>query len=380
MCADKDDEECMACSNPCHVSHSRHASSYPMECVPRKMFEKRKGAGLYRTCSDCRDYDAECRTRVRKRRRVVAEKAGDSELYPCIYCNHPRIKEYCCTCEQWSAKGEASRVIAYDRVILERIRDVGTCCELCRSVFLKAPSGTHGFITVGTLDGVNQDCLELRNLEFDHLNEQEQIERFGYFNGHKKKGVPKEISYVAQKEESAKCKLVCLSCHVRETMRRYKIGKPASSDYTKPGARDKTMFITAEKHRLRGCTRCKHFDPTNLPYYEFDHIDATTKIKTISQLERDTSSSIADLKAELAKCRLLCRFCHRKRTSIQWKETHATRRAAGAAKYAQIVSNRKDAKECLVEKILRELDEMTSNDEEGLVGKILRELDEMLDD
>lgn len=61
-------------------------------------------------------------------------------------------------------------------------------------------------------------------------------------------------------------------------------------------------FIRAYLHdhpcRRCGATTC----------LTFHHIDPTTKIKTIAALKH--SRSLTKLKAEMAKCEVLCRTCH----------------------------------------------------------------------
>lgn len=50
---------------------------------------------------------------------------------------------------------------------------------------------------------------------------------------------------------------------------------------------------------------------------EFDHIDPTTKVSSISNMIRDGLSWEA-IKEELLKCRVLCCNCHRRHTAEQF--------------------------------------------------------------
>lgn len=50
---------------------------------------------------------------------------------------------------------------------------------------------------------------------------------------------------------------------------------------------------------------------------EFDHIDPSTKLFTITQ--KLVSAPLADLKEELEKCQLLCTDCHKEKTSKEAK-------------------------------------------------------------
>ena len=343
------------CANPYHY---KNISPYHRKRVPRLMFLKKDGS-LYRTCSDCRVYDRQIRRGVRKRRREEAEKAGPDDLYRCVTCGDLRIKECCVNCETRNRLCIPDRIAAYDRVIVERIREVDACCEVCRKVFLKTTDGSHGFIVVDSLDGIDTNMLELRNLEFDHLDESEQMARFGKIIGPKKKGVGQEGSYAAQKAESEKCQLICLFCHLITTKRRRQERRPSAHPKY---VNEKKAYVDAEKLRLGGCEWCGHFDPSNLTYYEFDHVDPKIKRDTITTIAaRGTKSgnTMGYLKDEIARCRLLCRFCHRKRTAEQHAERHAQKRVVGYEKLKRVMTPASAGEdEDIVDKILRELDEM----------------------
>lgn len=47
---------------------------------------------------------------------------------------------------------------------------------------------------------------------------------------------------------------------------------------------------------------------------EFDHVDRTTKHKSIAKMLMGSAAALA---AELAKCQLLCENCHQKKTSAE---------------------------------------------------------------
>lgn len=62
-----------------------------------------------------------------------------------------------------------------------------------------------------------------------------------------------------------------------------------------------------------GCEECGERHPACL---EFDHIDQSTKRDTVTRMLH-TNYSLDTVKEEMAKCRLLCSNCHRKRTMVQ---------------------------------------------------------------
>lgn len=60
------------------------------------------------------------------------------------------------------------------------------------------------------------------------------------------------------------------------------------------------------------------FDNTCLSYFDFDHIDPLTKLFNIG-IATKQSKSLDDIKKEIPKCRVSCKFCHRKCTKIQFQ-------------------------------------------------------------
>ncbi len=75
---------------------------------------------------------------------------------------------------------------------------------------------------------------------------------------------------------------------------------------------------------LKGCYTCgyrKHFSAL-----DFDHIDRTTKVDSISKMIRDTMS-FKRIKDEVRKCTVLCSNCHRIKTyeNKDWENAFNTR-------------------------------------------------------
>ncbi len=71
-----------------------------------------------------------------------------------------------------------------------------------------------------------------------------------------------------------------------------------------------------------GCSLCFEKDYCCL---EFDHIDPSKKKMNISKM-LDYGYSVAAIKLEVDKCRVLCANCHRKHTATQfnWYKNHRT--------------------------------------------------------
>ncbi len=78
--------------------------------------------------------------------------------------------------------------------------------------------------------------------------------------------------------------------------------------------RNRLLVASLKEEKGNACERCR-----GAGRLEFDHIDPSTKIFSLGQACLRSEKSI---RAEAAKCRLLCRKCHWKRTSKQHADGH----------------------------------------------------------
>lgn len=69
--------------------------------------------------------------------------------------------------------------------------------------------------------------------------------------------------------------------------------------------------FTRRYKKLCGCKNCGIKNPIVL---EFDHLDSSTKISTVSQMISDRYS-IETVKEEIRKCQVLCANCHAIKTA-----------------------------------------------------------------
>ena len=202
------------------------------------------------------------------------------------------------------------------------MQETNTGCQYCKKVFLKQINGDPGFITRDNFDNVKMEDIEFLNYEFHHLNEKEQEFVFGKIIGKKKKGVSAMGGYAMQKEEAQKCLLVCIKCHCRATQQSYK-------GVARQQHRSKKDYVIAKKKEIGECAEChEKTDENNIMYMEFDHIDPETKLSSISDmvLEPDSTYYLDELALEISKCRMVCRFCHKRRSMKQRAERHANKR------------------------------------------------------
>lgn len=181
-----------------------------------------------------------------------------------------------------------------------------------------------------SLGGCCVDCLtkDLEVLEFDHIDPSKKLYR-----------VADAPSFKTMIEEAAKCELRCRNCHQKRTtdQRRYSTSLSQTPNAIKQRkkfdvARD---YVNSIKILIGGCEECGWFDINYLSVLEFDHIDASTKHLSVSQMVR-RYNSIHALQMEIEKCRLLCGNCHIKRTNKQFKNP-----CAELAR--KLISNLKDA-------------------------------------
>ena len=301
-----------------YEGHRASGSVYPRARVPTALFADKHSTKLLKYCIDCRQHNQKIKRRFEKRRRETLSTANPGQRL-CGTCMGLLVaeetKKTCGGCRARSFVNHYDSKAIQRMVMTERIQKMGHCCRVCQKVFIRAEKG---FDVLDSLANVAFESIEFRNLEFDHLSREEQIAQHGEYFGPKTNGVSTKRSYATIKHESMKCQLVCLRCHVKETLRRF----PGTFKMSRV-ALAKKAFADAAKLAAAHCGDCgEPVDPDLLTYYEFDHVDPRTKVIAVSQMYDCGDYSLDDIKAEIAVCRVICKFCHRCRTKEQMRKKH----------------------------------------------------------
>lgn len=332
-------------------NHGSDGSPHKRESVPVQLFRKvydDPKSHLLSHCLHCRTASA-----ARGKERILVKKQ-DAILQGKFYCtNCHRVKELsdravnidgspsilCLLCKDIERKRQKSIRTHYVSVKTDMILASGVSCLLCRRIYLKSIMEDscaaiaiqcfedEGELWASYLDTTlpakefveeYKEYLETRIVELDHLTETEQRDA-GMLTPEeqyvkKRNEVSKMSSLGAIKLESAKCRHLCTRCHLEETIRREK-GKPWNDRTYEE--REKLKVITELKTRKPGCVECGYWNP-NLPrFFDLDHIDPSKKTNCISRMIKDRKYTLQDVLDEFAKCRVLCKHCHKIHSSTQ---------------------------------------------------------------
>ena len=185
-----------------------------------------------------------------------------------------------------------------------------TICLECREIIVGRDSNKEKYRVLKALRMALPPCEfcgddDYTHKEFDHIDPSTKL------------GDVSTLPVKRMVEEAPKCRSACTKCHRKKTI------KNIVSD--RKHVEIAKEFVKQYKIKLCGCQNpnCKDiFDPENLGFYEFDHIDFKTKYKSISDLATG-GCSIEILMKELIKCILLCSYCHAEKTKLQKKEKKA---------------------------------------------------------
>lgn len=327
-------------------------SQHDRDKIPIDSLRKVKGnknSDLFLMCEDCRTSE---NTIAQIRVETIKAEAAQNGIELCGTCkgvfNDDRTKatnldgSTSCICESCKlAQYKASDLLAqkFARVKTRTMLKNQCSCFKCKRIILRALPGMSGPLRLDTyeIDGIryfdydSKRCpvsfiiekyphlLELRVLDFDHLTEKEQRER-GLLKPEDKfvakvRTVCRMRSESKMTLEALKCQLLCVECHIIETIGR-EMGY-AESELSRL-TRQKMQYVNNLK--AKGCSCCGYFNENMPRFFDMDRIDPSSKIDDVSEMVRNGRYTLNDVINECLKCRVLCKFCHRIHTSNQVDE------------------------------------------------------------
>jgi len=115
--------------------------------------------------------------------------------------------------------------------------------------------------------------------------------------------------------EILKCDLRCANCHrVKTNAERHSWLQPRQKMTPWVQARRTALRAVADEAKSVPCGDCGSIFPVCV--MDFDHIDPRTKRCNVSRMIH-SEISLRELRAEIAKCRIICANCHRIRTHVE---------------------------------------------------------------
>lgn len=334
-------ENFRVCENAAHGN--LYKSEFDKYKVPIYMFMKDTNdirVGLFSNCSDCRKNGDKYKYNQKKKQSAL--ELGIDLCSLClkeltstnICCNKDgKQSKYCVSCKN---KGNLTVKTIRKRFNELRKKCVvkhQTSCMSCNNIFVKNPDNppfdklsiiikddikyinyNNELTSVESFLNIYPDLLELRIIEFDHLPKDEFNKLYP-----DKKFIPKtrEVSNVyseiKMELEAKKCHHLCLECHIKETIRRAEesiITSPNKNKFV-----DEKIKIANQHKEERGCSLCGY--NSLLKFLEFDHLEPASKIGGISEMVHRYDYSPEDVKKEMLKCRVLCKYCHVFHTQTQ---------------------------------------------------------------
>lgn len=319
-------------------------SLLPRDKVPIELFRKTVGdpnSALVKTCKDCRDFQNAKNLRWRK---TNAEKAKLLGMVACVNCCailsldgmaknlDGSLSTRCEKCQLKINLTNDRTSITMKQLKMERINEQKCCCIDCKRFFMSdaeercaiciEPDENGFYMFEGKLWSADlflenfKSKIEIRILELDHLPEDIQRQRGIIAEGQpalKKRKIVFDLKTEHKmRQEIMMCDLVCSFCHMIRTISRRGNSKPKSRKKLE-------LYAYANAEKKCGCEFCGYKNEELLPFFEFDHIDPSQKLESIGAMCGSGQFTLTNVMEERKKCRVLCKFCHRLRTSKDQK-------------------------------------------------------------
>lgn len=262
---------------------------------------KRLTEGIFLICQKCR-YVAQ-KSRKKREEKTAIATARDGFKYCKRCCREFPLSHFHSTQnrrKKLTSRCATCRVLS-GQVVRKAVSRKNSTVGKCKQMWLKWKKQSC------ELCGYQGDCIEA-----DHRPERgEKIHTCSNYywwacNG----GVS------ALETELKKCRPLCTFCHRLVSKQDYGKGK-------KKCRRKKGTYVNKIKLNIGACELCKRKVTENqCCAFDFDHVDTSTKITSISQMVADypLKKFFNCVDSELAKCRLLCAICHRNHTNTQKKQ------------------------------------------------------------
>ena len=337
-------ENFKVCENSAHGN--LYISEFDRYKVPIYMFMKDTNdirVGLFGNCSDCRKNNDNYQ-HAQKKKQLASELGIElcslctKELISTNICYNKDGKQSkrCVSCNYKGKLGIKTLRKHFNKLRMKYVIKHQTSCMLCNNIFIKNPGSNPPFdklpiiikddikyinynnelISVESFLNIYHDLLELCIIEFDHLPENEFIKLYP-----NKKFIPKTRqvsdvrSEIKMELEAEKCQHLCLECHMKETIRRTEENRiNILNSYKNKHKEEKIEFIRLHKQE-QGCSLCGY--NSLVRFLEFDHLEPALKIDGISKMVYGYDYSLEDVKKEMLKCRVLCKYCHVFHTKTQ---------------------------------------------------------------
>ena len=156
----------------------------------------------------------------------------------------------------------------------------------------------------------NCNCSDPDLFENDHINPQEK-EKKGFGLRH--------VALSKLHMELKKCVIRCIKCHRMKTKKEQELLKNEKGSNKQ--RKQKMELCNKIKREIGKCSNENCLETVvvgNENLFDFDHVkEKGIKLKPVSVLVHDNASDDV-IKNEIAKCRLLCCYCHRKHTAQQF--------------------------------------------------------------
>lgn len=162
-------------------------------------------------------------------------------------------------------------------------------------------------------------CKETMKMDFAHYDRKTKSANS---KGNKKGFDFSQMTIAQMIKELPKGRFLCFLCHFKETRLEQTSNLSTAKEAVRSRVKRQKRYDHVNKRKLddfKECKDCKLCVIKDIEgFFDFDHIDPSTKIDSISKMVAD-QRPISEIDAEIAKCELTCKDCHYDRTEARRK-------------------------------------------------------------